>query len=824
MAGLPFKLPSGLPTGAVAAGPTINECAGTPAGVATVVGTLDILNIECVGASAGTSTVAGALTLVCKVAASPSGSATVTATLLNAPAPPVEVAGTSDGVATASGGLILVHKIATLSTGVAIATGGVQGPDLLGSSAGVATVTGELLVPEARSARTSATVGVTVPTSLLASRAGRTSAIVGVTTPTAFVESRSGRVSVMVAASLIPHNLSGTSHGQALARLDNAHILYSTVAGQATVTGVIQNPGPEIYDTPGDSFTFEVPEYVYELEVKVWGGGAGGGGGASGGTGGDGGGGGFASTVIAVTPSETLDVFVGGGGDGGKGGVGVFSTSDADAGGGGGYSGLERTGTVLGLGAGGGGGGSTKNNAGQAYAGGGGGGATGADGPGGGGGGGGGQSAGGAAGGGNSTAGSALQGGVGHTGSTPRTPKGGINGGGDGGDGIPWPSYTAAGGGGGGGINGGGGGALFYGGGGGANRLTGSTVLDERASGRAAAGGADPDYPGGGVAWGGTGSGGDGGLGGSGYVFLSWSMAISSKLNASVIEGSATAQGTLDPVHSGLIPVPIPVDLLVEAGEVHELDALAAGQAAVSGWLHLVGEFLTGISGTSTTSGELTVEERNPDGTSDGSSTTQGVLQVGSGGVYPIELVGQSDGVGTVHTVHSVLHGSPLEQKRYIYQYVSIGVAFDGIDFYNGPADPGVVSYGYPDGDPQADFKRFLMQLVNIGVAFDDTDDITTRTVGDINPYVDTVVSQPFPDGDIHLDWSRHLYQFLQVVEGEVRTGRLTIGPVPHRDTWRPYTKPPTSEVRSKGPVSSGPRTSTTVKSVRKGGGGGLYR
>jgi len=589
-------------------------------------------------------------------------------------------------------------------------------------------------------------------------------------------------------------------------------------AGTSSSAGVITNPGPAIFDTPGDSFTFEVPFFVYELELKTWGAGGGGSGGGAVSTGGDGGGGGFSSVVVPVTPGETLDVFVGGPGIFGQ-GASVFGR--ADAAGGAGYSAVKRSGSALSLGAGGGGaGGAALSASGQDA---GGGGLDSGDPGDGSGGGGGGQGVGGSAGGGNATAGTLLQGGLGDTRGT-RPAKGGVNGGGDGGLGNSWPAQAGSGGGGGGGKYGGGGGGLYGGGGGGSNHLTGVTVTNERGNGYIGAGKSDPDYPGGTYGDGGRAGGNqtNGTSGTGGYVLLIWAMNIPSKLNARVIEGSATAQGTLDPVHSGLIPVPIPIDLLVEAGEVHELTPLAAGQAAVSGWLHLMDRLAMGTDGVSTASGDLTVEERNPDGTSDGIGTARGVLQVGSGGVYPIELVGQSDGVAMVPTAHSVLHSSPLEQARHLHQYVSVGVAFDPTDTHSGGGT--VVTYGYPDGDVQADFKRFLIQLVNVGVAFDDTDNVLTRTVGGINDGVTAVIDQPFPDGDIHLDWSRHLYQFLQVVEGEVRTGRLTIGPVPHRDTWRPYTKPPTSEVRSKGPVSSGPRTSTTVESVRKGGGGGLYK
>lgn len=110
----------------------------------------------------------------------------------------------------------------------------------------------------------------------------------------------------------------------------------------------------QAYNTQGaESFT--VPDGVTSLTVKVWGAGGAGGGGGSTGTGGSGGGGGYVNATIAVTPGESLDVYVGGGGSGGN---NVSNTGSG--GGGGGYSSIYRGSTLLVLAAGGGGGGGSR--------------------------------------------------------------------------------------------------------------------------------------------------------------------------------------------------------------------------------------------------------------------------------------------------------------------------------------------------------------------------------------------------------------------------------------------------------------------------------
>lgn len=229
----------------------------------------------------------------------------------------------------------------------------------------------------------------------------------------------------------------------------------------------------QVYSAQGDS-TFTVPSGVNSITVKMWSGGGGGGAGGTAAAGGAGGGSGFVQETIAVTPGETLNVYVGGGGKGG-----VRNTAGG-GGGGGGYSSIYRGSTLLGLVAGGGGGGggrATSSHTGGA--GGAGGGTTGATGGSGGGtgtvttgGSGGTQTAGGAAGTGGrnvGTAGSFLAGGLGadgrnRSGADGGAANGGLVTGGDGGA-VVTTSYAA----------GGGGGAGYYGGGGG-SASTGTNV------------------------------------------------------------------------------------------------------------------------------------------------------------------------------------------------------------------------------------------------------------------------------------------------------------------------------------------------------------
>jgi hypothetical protein len=93
----------------------------------------------------------------------------------------------------------------------------------------------------------------------------------------------------------------------------------------------------------GSNQTFVVPGGISTLTFKAWG--AGGGGGGSG----SGGGGGFVEESLSVTPSESLNIKVGGGGI-------HESAGGSKKGGGGGWTSIDRSATYL-AGAGGGGGG-----------------------------------------------------------------------------------------------------------------------------------------------------------------------------------------------------------------------------------------------------------------------------------------------------------------------------------------------------------------------------------------------------------------------------------------------------------------------------------
>lgn len=259
------------------------------------------------------------------------------------------------------------------------------------------------------------------------------------------------------------------------------------------------------------------------ISVKVWGAGGGGGAGGSAAAGGAGGAGGYATGTIAVTPGETLNVYVGGGGS-----AGTRNTSGG-GGGGGAYSSIYRGSTPLAIAAGGGGGGggrSTSTHIGGA--GGAGGGVSGVAGSASlanNGGGGGTSSTGGAAGTGTNTglAGSSLTGGKGADGTTGSTDgsgaSGGLTGGGAGGGVISTNRAGGAGGGsgyfGGGGGAGSGTGAGGAGGGGGSSYGAGLTLTT--GSGVSPANSSDPDRSGAGQggsagATANTGSGGSNGI------------------------------------------------------------------------------------------------------------------------------------------------------------------------------------------------------------------------------------------------------------------------------------------------------------------------
>ncbi len=109
--------------------------------------------------------------------------------------------------------------------------------------------------------------------------------------------------------------------------------------------------------TSAGADTFEVPEGVSSLTVKIWPGGGGGGGGGSASVGGDGAGGGYVQGTIVVTELETLAIHVGGAAGGGS-----SPTNSGSGGGGGGRSSIFRNSTPLLIAGGGGGGGGGDNS------------------------------------------------------------------------------------------------------------------------------------------------------------------------------------------------------------------------------------------------------------------------------------------------------------------------------------------------------------------------------------------------------------------------------------------------------------------------------
>lgn len=263
------------------------------------------------------------------------------------------------------------------------------------------------------------------------------------------------------------------------------------------------------YYTSAGSNSYVIPTGVTSITIKAWGGGGGGGAGGSIGSGGSGGGGGFAQATLTVTPSETIDVIVGGAGSGGT----YPGTNSGGGGGGGGRTAIERSGTPLLIAAGGGGGGGGDNSSTAAGgAGGPGGDTTGTSGGSSGsatGGSGGTQASGGAGGSGNNNgaAGSSEQGGAGANGGANETSgdgsgaSGGSPNGGNAGTGNT--GGYAGGGGGGDGYYGGGGGAGSVagsagggGGGGGSSYLTGSDTDTQSGAGDLAGNYSDDDYAG----------------------------------------------------------------------------------------------------------------------------------------------------------------------------------------------------------------------------------------------------------------------------------------------------------------------------------------
>lgn len=111
-----------------------------------------------------------------------------------------------------------------------------------------------------------------------------------------------------------------------------------------------------VYDSPGAD-TYTVPAGVTSITVSMWGAGGGGGAGGTSGNGGGGGGAGFVQSTLSVTPSETLNIYVGSGG-----GAGTYPGTSGGGGGGGGHSEINRSGINLLIAAGGGGGGGGDNS------------------------------------------------------------------------------------------------------------------------------------------------------------------------------------------------------------------------------------------------------------------------------------------------------------------------------------------------------------------------------------------------------------------------------------------------------------------------------
>lgn len=340
--------------------------------------------------------------------------------------------------------------------------------------------------------------------------------------------------------------------------------------GVAATGGYIYSIGG--YSHQGQAFNtqgpdnFKVPAGVTSISVKAWGAGGGGGAGGSTGSGGAGGGGGYVGGNIAVTPGETLTIYVGGGG---KGGGNVSNTGSG--GGGGGYSSIYRGSTpILVVSGGGGGGGSRIATTGAGGgAGGGGSGQAGStvysnNGTGGGG---GTQSSGGAAGSSinnSGTAGSYLTGGLGADGRSATSGAdggggfGGLQSGGNGGLANVNVTRAAGGGGGGGWYGGGGGGATSSttnssggGGGGGSSFVGGLTSVTNSAGSNQSPGNAGDTVRNGASDGGDGGAGGQGGSDGSnGAIFITYGSGTEVSKNVSWAEFD-TSLGAIQSANPG---------------------------------------------------------------------------------------------------------------------------------------------------------------------------------------------------------------------------------------------------------------------------------
>ena len=146
-----------------------------------------------------------------------------------------------------------------------------------------------------------------------------------------------------------------------LTRANGANTIYAYSVTRLWLTdvdtivgGTTPPPVKQVFASATAGTGWVVPAGVTQVSVKAWGAGGGAGQGMSPARGGHGGGGGYASSVITVTPGETLTVRVGGGGAAGGvrksgGGAGYSAVLRAatflvQAGGGGGGAGTETTG------------------------------------------------------------------------------------------------------------------------------------------------------------------------------------------------------------------------------------------------------------------------------------------------------------------------------------------------------------------------------------------------------------------------------------------------------------------------------------------------
>jgi hypothetical protein len=523
-------------------------------------------------------------------------------------------------------------------------------------------------------------------------------------------------------------------------------------------------------------YYWEVPAGVTEITVKTWGAGGGGGGGGettNPGPGGAGGGGGFSEATLAVTPGETLTVYVGGGGDGGL-TDGYAPSYSGQGGGGGGFSGVFRAATELIIAGGGGGGGGGDNSINT---------------PGGAGGAGGGTT------GGTGGSSSLANGGTGGTDSAPGTggtsstynsgsdgsgssggagadgrdgegadgggAAGGANGGAAGGNDDVSNNGFAGGGGGGGGYYGGGGGGASSsgdagggGGGGGSCYVTGTDTTISQATLSTPPNTSDTYYAGS-AGQGGTAGpvSGDGGAGSDGRVVILYTTAIFSLAEHSLgTQSSDQFDGSLYLTDSNLFRF----STENTTGSLQTIDEIIFRLSAI-----------TGISTGDLTNADLYIDS-DSDGNPDTLEASGGTVDIGAGTITFSDPTNGLTDIADSTTVDFILQAdaSNLESSDSITISLSPDdITLDSAETVGGSSPASAIHTAdaaallgdhtlgtqiadqFDDSSSQLDVNLYRFQLSNNG-----TTDITIDTVVFRLPAITGISDGDLTDLEIHLD------------------------------------------------------------------------